>query len=273
MDRDPPRVPPTLDSEQFALWSSEPDAARSAVEAVAAELGASVPEDVLVPLAARGALEAAASFDASRGVPYRQWALYFAAYRLWEELRRTYGDDKALRARIRLGMFRFMAHHQRFFDVWRDTRESDERALRAFTDGVLFTGAMELDATGAITRGIEDVVQTEAARRTGEALRVLVGELSPEQLYLLRSCAAYGEPVKVVAKHLQKGYRTVLDDFHELKARCGARLAGLLGTKELPPWHPEIRAGCSRTRPTPRTTPGAEGSYDLTAGAPPSRRC
>ena len=241
MDRDPAGVPPTLTSEQFALWASEPDAARLAVDAVTAELGPSVPDDaVMLSFAARGALEAAATFDASRGVPYRQWALYFAAYRVWEELRRMHGRDKPLVGRIRLGMFRFMAHHQRFFDVWTDTPEIDQKALKGFTDGMLFTGAIELGAAGPISHGIEDVLYVEGARRTGDAVRTVVGELSAEQVYLLERCGAYGEPVKEAAKHLKKGYRTVLEDFHELKARCGARLRALLGTEGTPPWHPDI---------------------------------
>ena len=66
--------------------------------------------------------------------------------------------------------------------------------------------------------------------------------------------------MKEAAKHLQKGYRTVLEDFHELKARCGARLRALLGTEGTPPWHPDFWARCSSIRRKRRTTTGAEGS-------------
>jgi len=133
-----------------------------------------------------------------------------------------------------------MEHHHRFFDLWQDTKESDRRALCAFTDGVLFAGAMEVGVPTAITRGVEDVLEAEGARRTGDAVRRVVSELRPEQHYLLQQCAAYGEPVSQAARQLKKSYRLVLEEYHEVTALCGARLDTLLGSKEMPPWHPDI---------------------------------
>ena len=125
---------------------------------------------------------------------------------------------------------------------------------------MLFTGAMELGAAGPITRGDEDVLyKQKALGRTGDAVRRVVDELSPEHRYLLQQCGAYGEPVKEAAKHLQKGYRTVLEDFHELKARCGARLGGLLGTTEPPPWHPDLSGSVFEDPPEPANDGGPVG--------------
>lgn len=251
MDRETNACPPTLNPAQYELWASEPDAARRAVDAIVAELGPIAPDEVMQSIASLGTLEAAASFDAARGLPYGQWAFYFASFRLWEQLRKEHGQDKPTLARIRKAMFHFMAHHHRFFDVWNDTRESDTRALRSFTDGMLFAGALQMGAPTTITRGVEDVVAAEGARATGDAVRQVVGELRPEQRDMLRQCAAYGEPVKAYAKQLGRGYRGVLDDYHELIALCGARLHGLLGTTGMPEWHADISGRVFEDPPDP----------------------
>jgi hypothetical protein len=248
-------VPPTLDSEQYELWASVPDVAQRALDAVIAELGADAPDD-LYPVAVHGSMEAAASFDATRGVGYAEWAFYFAAYRVWEHLCEDHGGDKALLSGARGAMFRFMREHHRFFDAWNDAREGDRRALVEFTDGILFAAVVEMGAPFAIMRGDEDVVVAEGARRAGEAVRQVVGGLRPDQVHLLEQCAARGEPVTRVARRLEKGYRKVLDDYHELLALCGARLGSLLGSKGLPHWHPDLSGQVFEDVPEPANDGG-----------------
>jgi hypothetical protein len=193
------------------------------------------------------------------GVGYGQWAFYFAAYRVWEHLCQSHGGDKALLSGIRGAMFRFMRDHHRFFDVWSDDRGRDRRALSGFTDGVLFAAALGMEGIGApvaIMRGDEDVVAAEGARRAGEAVRQVVGGLRPDQVQLLERCAARGEPVTRVARRLEKGYRKVLDDYHELLALCGARLGALLGSRGLPPWHPDLSGQVFEDLPEPANDEG-----------------
>ena len=238
---EPPGVPPTLNDAQFALWASEPDAARLAVEAVLAELGPIFsPGDVLA-FAAHATQLAAAGFDPECGVPYRQWAIFFTAARLWEQLRKAHRHDPAQCARIRAAAFRFMAHHQRFFDPWKDTRETSKETIGGFSDALLFLAARQMGVPVIASRGEDDVVEAEDARRAGEAVQKVVGELRPEQVQLLERCAAYGQPVKEVARAMGRRYRAVLEEHHQLLERCGARLRGL-GIKRLPPGIPDEKS-------------------------------
>src|SRR5262245_379338 len=67
LDQEVPGVPPALDSEQHKLWTSCPDVAPQAVDAVVAELGALTPPEEMLEVAVRGTVEAAATYDAQRG--------------------------------------------------------------------------------------------------------------------------------------------------------------------------------------------------------------
>jgi hypothetical protein len=100
------------------------------------------------------------------------------------------------------------------------------------------------------------MVEAEAARRTGDAMRKVIGELRPEQVELLQRCGAYGEPVSKIARQKEKRYKTVLDAFHDLLGLCGARLGTLLGSRELPPWHPELSGRVFEDPPEPANDDG-----------------
>jgi hypothetical protein len=151
-------------------------------------------------------------------------------------------------------MFQFMAHHQRELDALCSTRDDARSELSRFSDALLYRGAMAALPPGAIVRGEEDVVHTESARRAGEALRKVVDGLHPEQRRLLETCGAYGTPVAEVAREQNRRYMTVLYAYHDALALCGARLGGLLGTREAPVWDPDrcgtrtSRGRCSRSR-------------------------
>jgi hypothetical protein len=219
---------------------------------VVAELGAVYPDEVLLAVAVHGTLEAAVSFDASRELAYEQWAQIFAAYRLWEQIRRAHGGDRPGLADIRRAMFDFMAHNSPFPRLWRvSTREQSLSVLRSYTDALLIRGVLAAHL-GGITRGEQDVVETESARRAGDALRRVLAGLRPEQLALLQQCAAYGEPVAKAARESRKRYKTVLDEYHEVLALCAARLAGPgLGITEEPPWHPDVSGQVFEDPPEP----------------------
>ena len=240
MDREAPGVPPTLDDAQVALWLSEPEVAQQAIDDVVAELGPLVPDAELLPMAEHARLEAAATFDPGRGLAYAPWARLFIAFRLWDRLRRDHGGDKATLARVRLATFQFMAHHQRELDVLRSTKDDAKSELSRFSDALLYRGAMSALPPGAIVRGEDDVVHTEGARRAGEAMRKVVEGLRPEQRRLIQECGAYGTAVAEVAREQNRRYKTVLYAYHDALALCGARLGGLLKTREAPEWDPDV---------------------------------
>ncbi len=230
-------VPPTLSPEQHKLWASCPDAAHRAVAAVVAELGAVAPPEEMLAVAVHGTLEAAVTYDAERGGNYADWALFYAALRVWEWVRGTQGTDQEARSRIRTAMFRFLAHDQRILDPWA-ARETSRQVLRGFSDGLLMAGYLAMDGTvGA--RGEDDLLEIEAAAHTGRALRKVTEELPPEQRRLLDRCIGHGETIKVAALETGKGYRAVLREYHEILARMGTKL-GCLGIDEMPPWRADV---------------------------------
>jgi hypothetical protein len=192
--------------------------------------------DPMLRAAVRGAMEAAASYDAEARVPYRQWALVHATYRVYEHLRRVHKDDRPVLARIRAAMAEFLALHKQVLDPFHDTRASNSRRLHAFSDGLLASGALGMAfGAQAIVSGEDDVVEVEGARRAGDALREVIAELPADAQALLAECFGRGHAVKDAAKGRAKGYRAVLRRYHKVLARVGAGLARR-GVTEMPSW-------------------------------------
>ncbi len=214
-----------------------------AIDAVAEALGddaSALPRSAMLPVAVRGAVEAAATYDLERGVTYAQWALYYAIYALLNRLRKDHGQDKPMLARIRKAMCAFLAHEKRALDPWTVTRESATRGLACFADGVGMSGLLEWGSASALAaRGEDGVVELEAATNAGDALRKVVGGLRPEQRHLVEQCHAYGAHVKHVARASGRSYHAVLREYHDLLELMGTRLRGL-GIEEMPPWRADV---------------------------------
>jgi len=222
-----PDLTPALTPAELTLFHSEPDVPKRAVDAVCRALQIAAPADPMLRAAVRGATEAAQSYAAELGVSYGQWSLFHAAYRVYEHLRRAHQGDRPILARIRAAMMDFLARHQQVVDPWRDDRERNAHRLRAFSDAVLASGAGAIAFGGqTVVRGEDDVVEAEAARRTGEALQAAIAELDAEDAELLRRCFVGGQSVRAVARETGQRYGALIARYHELLALLRARLVG-----------------------------------------------
>jgi hypothetical protein len=221
-----PDPTPALTPEQLARFHSEPDVPMLAVNALCNTL-AVARTDPMLRAAVRGALEAAQSYDAALEVEYRQWAQFHAMYRVFEHLRREHTGDRPILARIRAAMMDFCAHHRQLLDPHQDTRERSMARLQAFSDGLLASAAGGMAfGSQTVVRGEDDVVEAEAARRTGEALQAVVAELGAEDAELLRRCFAGKQSVRTAAKEMGRSYSRTIERYHELLALLRARLVG-----------------------------------------------
>jgi hypothetical protein len=237
-------LPPALTPEQHKRFASEPKVPWRAIDAVVEAIGddaVSLSRDAMLVVAMRAAMEAAATYDAARGVEYAQWALYYAVYALLERLRKDVGKDKPTLARIRRAMCGFLAHEKQAIDPWKVTRVSSAQGLSGLADAVVVSGALAWGGvTTLLARGEDGVQELEEAANAGEALRKVVGDLRPEQRRLIERCYEYDTPVKEVAAEAGgKGYRAVLREYHDLLTLMGARMAGF-GFKTRPAWVPEV---------------------------------
>lgn len=121
------------------------------------------------------------------------------------------------------------------------TRASATRSLTSFADTMAVSGLLAWGGVATVlARGESGVEELQAAASAGDALRKVMGELRPEQRWLIERCHAYEESVKKVAAELGgKGYRAVLREYHDLLELIGARMASL-GIKEMPPWRADV---------------------------------
>lgn len=221
-----PDAAPALSPEELSRFQSEPDVPRLAVEAVCRALPAAG-DDATLRAAVRGATEAARSWEAELGVTFRQWALFHAVERAFEHQRRACTGDRPLLARMRAAMTEFLASHREVLDPFQDSRDRNIGRLRAFSDGLLASAAGRMAfGAQALSAGEDDVVEVEAARRTGEALSAAIAELDPADAELLRLCFAEGRSVRAVARETGKSYGPLLERHHEILARLRARLRG-----------------------------------------------
>ena len=233
--QDLPDIMPALTPEQHALFVSAPHVPHRAVELVVAELGMLAPHNTLLRVAVRGTVEAVLSHELRRDVPYADWALFHAIYRVYEHLGRAQGSDTQAAASVRAAMAQFLAHEQRIINPVLDTRARCAAMLRDFSNGLLVAGALTLLQVEPALGAEDEVVEIEHAAFASRALREVYDGLRPEQRLLLERCFAYDETVKEAAVAMNRSYHTVLRDYHELLVLMGARLRGM-GVHEVPRW-------------------------------------
>src|SRR5262249_22188409 len=101
--------------------------------------------------------------------------------------------------------------------------------------GLFASAALGAPVGRALVRGEDDVIDAEAAARTVEALRTVLGEMEPDERALFDKCYGYGQSMLAASEGGKRSYRTLVRRYHMQLAHMGARLDGL-GVKEMPRW-------------------------------------
>jgi RNA polymerase sigma factor (sigma-70 family) len=174
----------------------------------------------------------AQTFDPARGSRFEEWAFYHAWFAMLD-LARDDGRYAHIKAKMREAIYQHLREARPpAVDVHDEAPEVARAHVSAFTDGAAMAVLARLGMHPA--RGEADILEREAVARAERALARVVEELRPEHRRLLRLHFVEGFPLKQIAEVLGDGYRRVLDEFHDLLARMGARLR-TLGLHELPP--------------------------------------
>jgi DNA-directed RNA polymerase specialized sigma24 family protein len=177
-------------------------------------------------------------FDPSYGTSFEQWA-FFCALHAMLQIVRVESRYRQQFAAMRLAVTLHGAFATGTFDAVRDDEDVARTKLTDYARRLATGTVIRLALVPLATHGEDDVVVAETQRRVVRVMQRLLEELSPEQRDLLTTCFAYDEGnVKKWAREHGKGYRAVLEDYHELIDRLAARFAGA-GFKELPPWPAE----------------------------------
>jgi DNA-directed RNA polymerase specialized sigma24 family protein len=174
-------------------------------------------------------------FDPSFGIPFEQWA-FFCALHAMLQIVRVENRYRQQFAAMRLAVTLHGAFSTGTFNAARDDEDIARTKLTDYARRLATGTIIRLVMVPIATRGEDDVVVAETQRRVVHVMKRLLSELSPEQRDLLTTCFAYDDGnVKKWAHEHGKGYRAVLEDYHELIDLLAARFAGA-GFKELPPW-------------------------------------
>lgn len=220
-----------LTAFQRALVESERGVARRAVALVLRVYGRRLSFEEAEATAERAVTEAARTFDPAKG-GFGRWAYRKAIYAILDVAGVERGHEKASRrmraiAERRLSEEGYEPPAASSIDELTRWEEgaSDELAARvsAYVDSLLLSAVTPEDA----------LIAAEEAERTARALRIVVGELRPEDRELLRLQFDDDQKVKAIAKSLGVDYDTLLDRANDRKRRMKARLA-FLGVRFMP---------------------------------------
>jgi hypothetical protein len=175
----------------------------------------------------------AQSFDATRGKDYEEWAFYHAFFAMLD-LARDDGRYAKIKAKMRAAIYqRLVEAKPPAIDGHDESPDVTRAHVSSFADGQAIAVLARLGLRP--TRGEADILERDVIARVERALSRVVGELKPEHLRLLELHFVDGQPLKHIAVALDDGgYRGLLDDFHALLGRMGARLR-TLGIDAAPP--------------------------------------
>lgn len=222
-----------LTAFQRALVESERGVARRACALVLRVYGRRLPYEEAEQVAERAVLDAARTFDPAKG-SFGRWAYRRAIYAILDAAGVARGHEKATR-RMRAIVVRRLSEEGY---VPPEAASFDEltRWEEGASDQLAACGSAYVDAMlqAALTPE-EAVLAAEEAERAAGALRIVVGDLRPEQRELLRLQFDDDLKVKAIAKSLDVDYDTLLDRANDLKRRMKARLA-FYGVRSMPEW-------------------------------------
>jgi RNA polymerase sigma factor (sigma-70 family) len=171
------------------------------------------------------------SFDPARGKDFEVWAFYHAYFAMLN-LARDDGRYGKIKKKIRAAVYqRLLEAQPPAIDLHEESPDVARAHVTAFTDGAAMAVLACLGLTPA--RGEADILERDVVTRAERALARVVEELRPEHRRLLELHFVDGHPLKHIAQALGDGYRGLLDEFHALLARMGARLR-TLGLDEAP---------------------------------------
>lgn len=173
----------------------------------------------------------AQSFDPARGKDFEIWAFYHAYFAMLD-LARDDGRYAKIKTKMRAAVYqRLLEARPPAIDAHEESPDVARAHVTAFTDGAAMAVLARLGLNPA--RGEADILERDVVTRAERALARVVEELRPEHRRLLELHFVDGHPLKHIAEALGDGYRGLLEEFHALLARMGARLR-TLGLDEVP---------------------------------------
>ncbi len=240
--------PPTLTPRQRARFDEVADVPEKAVPAAIKHYGRRtfrhLSDKAMLSTAVVAVMEAAASYNPTKGSTYRGWAFFSAIRALLEEARdesKRYGRVVAV---LRAGLMVHAAQVDERIEIGVDGVDELTAKLHRASDGFYARALLELSASDppVVSDAEEDRALHEAAVWAGEVLRKALAAFNPPQRTVLHQHFAERKPLTEIAAQMgvpAPRYSTFVRRFHELIAAVGVRLREL-GMIELPPWSSEL---------------------------------
>ena len=237
---------PALTPEQRGRFDDEPGLAEEAVAAALSAMGPArfrhLSRDELLSIASIGAMEAATTFDPTRGDTYRTWGFFAALHAVLEGAREEQRRYAKVIALIRASAMVYFAETDVGVEVGVDTEASVKEKLHGFTNPLLGLALAAVAAAKPETGGQDELIEREAAARAGDALREVLQDLTADERRMIELRFVEEKTLAEVAAAMgvhARGYRTFVRRYHELLASLREGLSAR-GIREMPPWIEEV---------------------------------